>query len=183
MEEGDLVWVNEGSEFAVCRVDGDWKADLDLDPQKKEDHDQNDIRNFREAEWKVVPYPVVPGFVKRRFAGRGYTLSKMHIGDKAKTITKHIFATDGFDDIEQEVVKSVSSKLDSEENAKSFLELLGPAEVEDVVLMSLQDKGWSVIKSTTSNSEAKIECELRRNDSDGIERAFLQVKSGKNRWR
>jgi hypothetical protein len=180
-QRGDLVWVNEGSEFAVCRITGDWETDLDQSPQKQTEYERNDIRNFREAEWKVVPYTMVPGFVKRRFAGQGSTLSKMRISDERKSITRRIFVMDEFDETTDGLADSVASKLQSEVTSADFFGILGPTEVEDVVLMKLQssEEGWSIIKSTTNSSEADIECELRRVRDGEIERAFLQVKSGK----
>lgn len=180
-QKGDLVWVNEGSEFAVCRIVGDWETDLDQSPQKQNKYARNDIRNFRNAEWKVVPYTMVPGFVKRRFAGQGSTLSKMRISGERKSITRYIFAIDEFDETTDGLAASVASKLQSEVTQADFFGILGPDEVEDVVLMKLQsnEEGWSIIKSTTNSSEADIECEVRRVRGGEIERAFLQVKSGK----
>lgn len=180
MSEGDLVWVNEGSEFAVCRVCGDWEVDINQSGKKQTQHARNDIRNFRRAEWKVVPYTMVPGFVKRRFAGQGSTLSKMHIEDEQKAISEQIFSVADFNESADGLVESVKTKLNHDHNTDSIFEILDPIEIEDVVLLSLQsrDNGWSIIKSSTSSSEADVECELRRVSGDGVERAFVQVKSG-----
>ncbi|MFC7139774.1 hypothetical protein ACFQMA_07975 [Halosimplex aquaticum] len=180
IEKGDFLWVNEGSEFALCKVTGDWETDLDLSAEKQDEFESNDIRNFREADWEVVPYPMVPGFVKRRFAGQGNTLSQMHIEDSQKLITEQIFAVSEFDDATEGLSAAVSDQLRADVTASQFLGILDPAEIEDIVLLKLQaGKGdWSIIKSTTSSSEADIECELRRIRDDEVERAFVQVKSG-----
>ena len=176
MEVGDLVWVNEGSEFAVCQITGEWDVDLNGDVDKHARYARNDIRNFREAEWNVVPYTMVPGFVKRRFARQGSTLSKMRIEDERKAISKEIVSIGEFD----ETADGIAEKLNNYRNPDDVLEILDPVEIEDIVLLLLQagDNGWSVIKSSTNSSEADIECELRRVVDNGVERAFVQVKSG-----
>ena len=48
------------------------------------------------------------------------------------------------------------------------------------MLLSLQsgDDSWSIIKSSTSSSEADVECELRPVTGNGVGRAFVQIKSG-----
>lgn len=153
---------------------------MDVESELQDELARNDIRNFRSANWEVVPYPLVPGFVKRRFAGQGSTLSKMHIEPEEKAITKHVHETGEIEEATDQTAESVSSKLEAGVSPKRFFELLGPAEIEDVVLLYLQTgtDSWAVIKSTTSSSEATIECELRRINDGSIERAFLQVKSG-----
>lgn len=180
ISEGDLVWINEGSEFAVCRIRGEWEVDINQDGEEQTQYARNDIRNFREAEWNVVPYTMVPGFVKRRFAGQGSTLSKMHIEDEQQAISEQIFSVGEFNDSTDGLVKSVEAKLNRNQNPDSVLEILDPVEIEDIVLLSLQsgNDGWSIIKSSTSSSEADIECELRRVIDGHTERAFVQVKSG-----
>lgn len=180
IDEGDLLWVNEGSEFALCRASGNWETDLDLSTEIQTEYERNDVRNFRDADWEIVPYPLVPGFVKRRFAGQGNTLSQMHIDDSQKLITKQIFSVGEFDDATEGISASVSDKLRRDVTASTFLGILDPAEIEDIVLLHLQtgDDNWSIIKSTTSSSEADVECELRRVRDGDVERAFAQVKSG-----
>jgi len=181
IEEGDLVWVNEGSEFAVCQITGDWQADLDLEADKQAQYARNDVRNFRDAEWNVVPYTMVPGFVKRRFAGQGSTLSKMHIEEERKAITEQIFSIGEFEESRDGLVESITTKLNGDVAPVDVLEILDPVEVEDIVLLLLQsgNDGWSIIKSTTNSSEADVECELRRIIDDRVERAFVQVKKWK----
>ena len=180
MEVGDLVWVNEGSEFAVCQITGEWEVDLNGDANRHARYARNDIRNFREAEWNVVPYTMVPGFVKRRFAGQGSTLSKMRIEDERKAISKEIASIGEFNETADGIAESVAAKLNDYPDPNDVLEILDPVEIEDIVLLLLQDgdDGWSVIKSSTNSSEADVECELRRVVDDRVERAFVQVKSG-----
>lgn len=180
MDEGDLAWVNEGSEFAVCRITGDWQTDLDLDADDQAPYARNDIRNFREAEWTVIPYTMVPGFVKRRFAGQGSTLSKMHITDRQCSISEQIFSAREFDETMDGIVDSVAASLNNDVDTSEFFGVLDPVEIEDLVILKLQDgtDGWSIIKSTTSSSEADIECELRRVTDGQVQRGFVQVKSG-----
>ncbi|MFC7193957.1 hypothetical protein ACFQL4_03715 [Halosimplex aquaticum] len=138
IEKGDFLWVNEGSEFALCKVTGDWETDLDLSAEKQDEFESNDIRNFREADWEVVPYPMVPGFVKRRFAGQGNTLSQMHIEDSQKLITEQIFAVSEFDDATEGLSAAVSDQLRADVTASQFLGILDPAEIEDIVLLKLK---------------------------------------------
>lgn len=180
MEEGDLVWVNEGSEFAVCRITGDWQADLNLDADDKASYARNDIRNFRKAEWTVIPYTMVPGFVKRRFAGQGSTLSKMHIIDRQCSISEQIFSAREFDETMDGIVDSVAASLNDGVDTSEFFGILDPVEIEDLVILKLQDRmdRWSLIKSTANSSEADIECELRRVTDGQVQRGFVQVKSG-----
>jgi len=180
IEEGNFIWVNEGSEFAVCQITGEWETDLDKIGETQSEYERNDIRNFRQADWRVIPYSLVPGFVKRRFAGQGNTLSKMYLEESQKQITRQIFSVSEFDEATEGLSASVSEKLRSGTTPSEFAGILDPAEIEDIVLLKLQtgDDDWSIIKSTTNSSEADIECELRRIRDGDIQRAFVQVKSG-----
>lgn len=176
---GDLVWVNEGSEYALCRIKSDWKQ-APTSATQKEDWRKYDIRNYRLADWRLVEPKFVPGYVKRYFsAPRIPTMARPDDGknEPSKEYALTLFEKDP-DNIDEVVdLETLSPRIKST-TTETFFNILDPVETEDLVIDYLQSKGWHVVKSSTSKGQAGIECVLRR-VAEEPETAYLQVKSGK----
>lgn len=178
----DYVWVNEGGEFAICKVTSECTTSFDVSKslrQKLTNKNGTQIHNIRHVEWTDVPVEFVPGYVKRKFTGQFGTLKEMHKGidDDAKQVIKKLHSTDDFNRERTLDLGAIDSKLDSLQTGKLF-NILDADDTEELVLDYLQSDGWRVTKYSTGDSQAKYECELRRVTDDKREAAFVQVKSG-----
>lgn len=176
---GDLVWVNEGSEYALCRVKSDWKQ-VSSSATQNEDWIRNDIHNYRLADWRLVEPKFVPGYVKRYFsAPRIPTMARPDDGknEPSKEYALTLFEKDPGNVGEVVDTSALSPKINNT-TTETFFNILDPVETEDLVIDYLQSKGWHVVKSSTSKGQAGIECVLRRVDEEP-ETAYVQVKSGK----
>lgn len=178
----DYVWVNEGAEFALCKVTSECTTSHDVSEELKQELTNENgtaIHNIRHVEWTDIPVEFVPGYVKRKFTGQFGTLKKFNKGidRNAKRVIKNLHSVSDFDNertIEFEVLKS---KLDSIGSGKLF-SILDADDTEELVLDYLQSEGWRITKYSTGDSQAKYECELRR-VTDGVRQSgFVQVKSG-----
>lgn len=175
---GDFVWINEGSEYALCRIESDWKQQ----PVAKDRADgwtKNDIHNYREATWEVIDPEFVPGYVKRYFASpqtRTFSRPKGGKNNSSKRYAREVFQENpsNYDDIlDLHAVRNLIEDSD----VSNIFDLLGPIETEDVVIDHLQSEGWHVVKSSTSRAQPGIECVLRR-AVDEPEAGYVQVKTG-----
>lgn len=55
MEVGDFVWVNDGNEFAICKITGGWEVAQNLSEEEKQRYQKRDIQHFRPVNWVDVP--------------------------------------------------------------------------------------------------------------------------------
>lgn len=178
----DYVWVNEGSEYALCKVTSECTTSHDVPESLREQLTNENgirIRNIRHVEWTDIPVEFVPGYVKRKFTGRFGTLNKMDKGvdDEAKRVIRKLHAVDDFDNERTLDLTNLEPKLESIGPGKLF-GILDADDTEELVLDYLQADGWRITKYSTGDSQAKYECELRRVTADGREVGFVQVKSG-----
>lgn len=173
---GDLVWVNDGGEYALCRLESEWK-------QFPVDEDgpwvSTDVRNYRHVDWNQVPPEFVPGYVKRRFAvPTGHTMSQPSAGKTSGAIEYAERLCDhGADEIANSIDRTAVAERIAGADTSRLLDVLDPYETEDIVLHTLQSDGWHVVKSSTSHAQADIEAVLRRGGDDP-KTAYVQVKSG-----
>lgn len=177
MEEGDYVWVNRNNTFGLCKVTGDWEVLPNLPEKEWEQYKRNDIQNFREVEWTMVPYKAVPGFIRRQFSGSFGTITRIRdpINDTTRALIQRLFEQDTFHQRNEFLFKEIAEWV-QEHSSEDILRLLGPTATEDLVLLYLQDQGWKLVGSSLSSSQAEIECEMFRGDRLG----YVQVKSGKS---
>lgn len=178
----DYVWVNEGSEFALCKVTSECTTSHDVSESLRErltNENGTQIHNIRHVDWTDVPVEFVPGYVKRKFTGRFGTLNKMKKGvdDDAKRVVQELHSVDDFDDERTLDFDSLETKLESIGPGKLF-SILDADDTEELVLDYLQADGWRITKYSTGDSQAKYECELRRATHGDREAGFVQVKSG-----
>jgi len=178
----DYVWVNEGSEFALCKVTSECTTSHDVNESLREkltNDNSTQIHNIRHVNWTDVPVEFVPGYVKRKFTGRFGTLNKVKKGvdDDAKQVIRKLHSVDDFDSERTWDFSTLRTKLESMDTGKLF-SILDADDTEELVLDYLQSDGWRITKYSTGDSQAKYECELRRVTSNGRETGFVQVKSG-----
>lgn len=178
----DYVWVNEGSEFALCKVRSECTTSHDVSESLRRqltNENGTQIHNIRHVDWTDIPVEFVPGYVKRKFTGRFGTLNKMKKGvdDEARRVIQELHSVDDFDNERTLDLERLELKLESMGSGKLF-SILDADDTEELVLDYLQADGWRVTKYSTGDSQAKYECELRRVTAGGREAGFVQVKSG-----
>lgn len=165
MKEGDLVWTRcAGSalEYYLCRVGKTlWKDRVVTDTHRK-----YDIGNFVSAEWKKignvenVPGKIVNSFIPSASAQRV-------VGEGVNEISERIWNHRTLNSIQIEDLKK--GGFDYFWNAT-----IGYEELECLVLLYLQSKGYYVYSTTIKRSTGTIEAALI--EKDGSHRAYPQVK-------
>jgi hypothetical protein len=178
----DYVWVNEGAEFALCKVTSGCTTSHDVSEElrhKLTNKNGTGIHNIRYVEWTDIPVEFVPGNVKRKFTGQFGTMNKIKKGidSNAKKVFKKLHSVSDFDNERTIEIEVLGSKLDSIGSSKLF-SILDADDTEELVLDYLQSEGWRITKYSTGDSQAKYECELRRVTDGDRQSGFVQVKSG-----
>lgn len=164
MQEGDLIWTRVGgraSEYYLCRVDKKiWK-----DREMNKDLEEFDIGNFVSAKWiKVGNEDKVPGKVVNSFCVGSTVQSICDV----ELISKYIW-----NDLTKE--KSKYHKYDLNNLSKDdFWMSIGSEELECLVLLYLQTKGYYIYSSTLKRSSAQFETVMVY--KDGSHKAYPQVK-------
>lgn len=162
MKPGDLVWTRVGgdaSEYYLCRVgESLWKDRVVTD-----EHRRHDIGNFVSAKWvKIGKEENVPGKVVNSFC--------------ASRAVQHVYEVD-------EISKVIWNKYSDEQADKyevnrldnnMFWNMIGSEELECLVFLYLQNKGYYIYSSTLKLSTAKFEAVLTH--QDGTHLAYPQVK-------
>jgi len=162
MKTGDLVWTRVGgdaSEYYLCRVGETlWKDRVVTDVHRK-----YDIGNFVSAKWvKIGKEEKVPGKVVNSFCA---SRSAQHVYG-VEEISKMIWNT--FSEPQDE--KYELPQLDK----NAFWNMIGSEELECLVFLYLQSKGYYIFSSTLKLSTAKFEAVLTY--KDGSHLAYPQVK-------
>lgn len=161
---GDFIWtMSPKGEYYIAvirRKGGEWRY-----LPKGEAFDVVNVR-------KVILHKVgladsVPGVIRNAFAGPGQTFRKIP-SDLAKIFT------------EKWIQKKRTKKTGGgpSYSKHDIYGLLGPRELEDLVFIYLQSKGWLIVPSTRTSSQIYYEAVLLNKNTG--EPAMLQVKSGKN---
>jgi hypothetical protein len=179
IEVGDYVWVNEGNQFALCKVNGDWELTAHLSGEEQDTFKKNDIHHYRSVDWVNIPYSLVPGYVRRKFSGRFGTLNELDSGinEDSKEVIKALHSQGDLKSDSALDRHQIGNKI-RRANSERLFDILGGDETEDIVLSYLQSEGWRIIKSSTSNSQAKIECEMRTEQDGESMPGYVQVKTG-----
>jgi hypothetical protein len=179
MEVGDYVWVNKQNQFALCRVTSDWRVAANLTGEKQDEYDRRDLQQFRDVDWVDIPYSLVPGYVRRKFSGRFGPLNRMNSGvtEESKQVIEALHSQGNLDSDSSFERERVAEKIERADTERVF-DILGASETEDIVISYLQSEGWRIIKSSTSNSQAEIECEMRKEEDCTSIAGYLQVKTG-----
>lgn len=161
MKKDDLVWTRIGgdaSEYYLCRV-GD---KLWTDRVVTDIHKQHDIGNFVSARWlKIGKEDRVPGKVVNSFCVSGTAQRVNDVEEISKTIW-NIYTT--------EEDKYILTGLRKEH----FWNMIGSEELECLIMLYLQNKGYYIYSSTLKLSTAMFEAVLTH--KDGKHLAYPQVK-------
>lgn len=164
LSSGDLVWTRIGgdaSQYYLCKVSNQLWTDRKI----TEDHKLHDIGHFVSAKWlSVSTVDFVPGKVVNSFL-TGSTVQQVN----------------GVDIISRKIWNSLSLDTSDhypEENLSvdHFWDLISSEDLECLVLLYLQKKGYFLISTTVKSSTAKFEGVLVH--SDGTHRCFPQIKIG-----
>ena len=162
MRPGDLVWTRIGgnaSEYYLCRV-GEllWK-----DRNVTAEHRRHDIGNYVSAKWiHIGKEDKVPGKVVNSFC--------------ASATAQHVYDVDL---ISQMIWNNYSESTDPKYEMPAmqrdeFWNMIGSEELECLIFLYLQSKGYYIYSSTLKLSTATFEAILTH--KDGSHLAFPQVK-------
>lgn len=162
MQPGDLIWTRQGgfgSDYYLCRVGKTLWKDRVITPE----HIRYDISNYVSAEWaRIGTEDVVPGKVVASFRARGSAQRIYEVEDISKYIwNQHC---------KNESEKYQENTLDQSQ----FWNLIGSEDLECLVLLYLQRKGYLLYSSTVKRDTKEFEAVMVA--SDGSHRAFPQVK-------
>jgi hypothetical protein len=163
VKDGDLMWTRDRlGRFWLCKITGPWRFD------KSSNSVKFDLYNVRPAAWLKTSYRDfdVPGAVVRSFTGPGQTLRRIGENPAASRISHLLWTHDA----------------DGHRDAPAFTpedaitETLDPIDIEDLVLLSMQAKGWILIPSSRMHDTPMYEAALRKKGSAEV--AVVSVKSG-----
>ena len=159
MEIDDLCWTRDHSgTYHLGRITGPWQY------VKLPGSYENDIYNLRTCEWqKIGKEDDVPGAVVRSLM-RGRTIQQVH-DETALVYSQNLF---------NEIIEKIHYHL--VEHSSDLFSLLSPDDLEDVVGLYLQARGYLILPSTCKRSTQAYEFVLIHKDTG--ERATIQVKSG-----
>jgi hypothetical protein len=157
MKLGDFCWmyVTHTGEYWCCRVD-----DEKFSYRVGGDFDKFDLHITRRCTWaRAGTADAVPGVVRRAFAGQFGTVSRI-VSDADTAIE----------------AAEVTLGLRRPAANRDLFAIASPEDLEDIVALYLQSKGWRLFPSTAKVSMASYEFVLI-NEKTG-KRAGVQVKSG-----
>lgn len=161
-EVADLVWTRDGAgNYWLGKIRGQWHFD------PSEEATYWDLNNVRDCDWLTEPLRdfQVPGGVVRSFVGTGASFRRIK-GDAACRMSCLIH--------EEEVSEIAAPAAMSADEV--IRDLLDPIDVEDLVLLFLQAKGWLLLPSTRMNDTPLYEAAFRHRDDGRV--AVVSVKSG-----
>ena len=160
MQDGDLVWTRDsGGAYWLGRIEGPWRFDRDEVATR---WDVNNARPCRWLDWAARDFDV-PGAVVRSFIGRASTLTRVH-AEPAKKASELLWEHQG------------DPPPGGFTAAEVLAELVDPIDLEDIVLIYLQSRGWLLMPSTRQKSTPTYEAALRSLDDGRL--AVVSVKSG-----
>lgn len=157
MEVGDFCWmyVTHLGEYWCCHID-----DKKFRYRVGGDFDKFDLHITRRCTWtRAGTADAVPGVVRRAFAGQFGTVSRI-ITDAATAVE----------------AAEISLGRKKPMLNGDFFALATPEDLEDIVALYLQDRGWRILPSTAKVSMASYEFVLVHQQTG--KRAGVQVKSG-----
>ena len=156
MDHGDFCWTyaTHTGEYWCCRIEGGFRY------RTGGPFDAHDLHLTRCCRWmRAGAADAVPGVVRRAFAGQFGTISRMV--SNAQTAL--------------EAAEVLFEMRQWEQNGDLFA-AAGPEDLEDLVALYLQERGWRLLPSTAKAAMASYEFVLVNAETG--ERAGVQVKSG-----
>ena len=160
LKEGDLVWTRlggDGSEYYLCRVGKKlWKDGI-----VTQDHIDHDICQFVSAKWLFIGKEYkVPGKIINSFIP---AIPAQRV-EGVMELSKYIWDINCND----ETLKY------NNYDVLNFWSCIESKDLECLILMYLQYKGYYIISSTMKNSTPKIEATMI--SRDGKTRCYQQIK-------
>ena len=160
--DGDLVWTRDGSgAYWLGEITGPWRFDPSAAATRW------DLSNVRPCRWladSMRDYEV-PGGVVRSFVGAGSSFRRVG-GVKACEMTRLIY----------EAESGTGGPVAPMGPSEVIRDLLDPIDVEDLVLLFLQARGWLLLPSTRMHDTPLYEAAFRHRDDGRV--AVVSVKSG-----
>lgn len=163
VQTGDLMWTRDGlGQFWLCQITGPWRYD------KSPESVRLDLYNVRPARWLQRSFRDfdVPGAVVTSFTGFGQTLRRLGDHPAAARATEMLWARESDANV---VIPPMTPE-------QAMADLFEPVDVEDLVLLYLQQKGWLLIPSSRKHDTPMYEAALRHTDTGQL--AVVSVKSG-----
>ena len=161
VQQGDLIWTRLGgdaNQYYLCKVNRVWKDCLPTEEMKK-----YDIGNFVSVTWAHIgTLDYVPGKIINSFCAQR---AIQHVNE-VDTISKYIWNQNCPDKQEQYTIPTLSTE--------DFWNSINSEELECLVLLFLQYKGYFIYSSTLKISTAKYETVMIY--KDGSHKALPQVK-------
>ena len=162
MKPGDLVWTRLGgdaSEYYLCRVgESLWKDRVVTD-----EHIRHDIGNFVSAKWvKIGKEERVPGKVVNSFCARSAVQRVSDVEILSRVIWNR-YSENPDDHYDLPLLED-----------KEFWNMIGSEELECLVFLYLQSRGYYIYSSSLKLSTAKFEAVLTARDGSHL--AYPQVK-------
>jgi len=157
MEINDLIYTRFDGTYFICRVTSKW-----TESNPTNEHYCYDIYNYVEVEWiNIGTEDNVPGKVINSF-GPSATVQQVYDVEKISKLLYNNFTKNDF----KYPVDSIG--------LKDFWQLISSEDLECLIMLYLQSKGYYIYSSTLKLSTAKIECVMIKND--GSHKCFPQVK-------
>ena len=156
MEKGDYCWTYDPDtgEYWCGQVNGDFIY------RSRRDFHKHDFYIVRRCKWKRAgTADDVPGGIIRAFCGPFGIVSRIINEEDAAILASRSLHEPGADNL-----------------IPDLFEAAGPDDLEDLVALYLQNRGWRIIPSTAKVSMASYEFVVVHRDG---RRAGVQVKSGK----
>lgn len=157
----DLIWTRDTlGQYYLARVLSGWKYWMNEEAIERD----IDIANVVEADIRKVATDDVPGKVVACFRATR-TLQKVN------DTTAHEYSKFLWNDISEQTVYSISveEKLD-------IFSMLDSEEIEDLIFVYLQSKGWFVVPNSRRVDTMSFEFLLIHKESK--KKSWIQVKSG-----
>ena len=157
MDIDDLIYTRFDGIYFLCRVKSKW-----IDSKPTDEHYQYDVYNYVNVEWvNIGTEENVPGKVINSF-GPSATVQQVY---DVETISKLLYNNFSKNDFKYPV---------DQIGLKDFWQLISSEDLECLIILYLQSKGYYIYSTTLKPSTAKIECVMTKND--GSHRCFPQVK-------
>jgi hypothetical protein len=173
VEIGDHVWIHQRGKYFLCKVIEGFAIGAAI----HEEFEENDLGHARRAIWVEVPQELISGTVQRGTIAKRM-IQRIYLSEKEAEYNELLFKNLSANstwrpEINDTQFPAILSKPDSRDTTFS---LMTPDDVEDMVAMYLQDKGWKIIKSTCFRSKPEYEFSMLHSSG---QYGAVQVKSGK----
>lgn len=189
MDLGDFVFTHDPHQnptaYFQVRVTGDVQTPHDpeatlhgepLDEQTREEFLQQDINQYREAEWKQISKDRLPGPIHRDFPIKNGTIRKIKSNLTKNVARNTVRLWDG--SLEADLsINELHATID-DASPSEVVNCLNEMEIEEVVSSLVQDRENAVMQLNTAiASQPDTEAILRTSRNGDPHTVYFQVKS------